>query len=129
MAAAKTRAAAAKKPPLNVLSKEALLAADDLEQLTIDVPEWKGAVTLRQIKRQEVVDCQKAATSDGKLDEDLLQLYQLASSMVEPSFTREEITALGEKNASVVGSLIAQMLVLQGGGADSLKEFNKSLLD
>lgn len=127
MAAAKSGAAA--KKPLAPLSKEALLAAEDLEQATVEIPEWGGSVTLRQITRQEAVDAEQAAQVNGKTDENLLLLYQLAASMVEPAFTREEITALGEKNANVVGTLCTRMIVLQGGGANSLAEFDKSLLD
>ena len=87
-----------------------------------------GGLTLKTSSFQPLKEL-PLATVAGEVDEDLLQLYQLSAAMIDPSFTREEITALGEKNATVVGTLIAQMLVLQGGGADSLKEFNKSLLD
>lgn len=124
-----TKAAAAKKPPLAVLSKEAILAAEDLETLEVEIPEWEGKVVLRQISRQEQVDAEKAATVDGEIRGELLNLYQLSFAMAEPKFTIEEIGALGEKNASVIALLVTRMLTLQGGGKDALAAFEKSILD
>lgn len=127
MTAAKGKAAA-KKPPLAVLSKEALLASEDLDRFEVEIPEWGGKVILRQISRQEQVDCERKATVRDEIDQAMLQLYQVSCAMVEPKFSFDEIGALGEKNASVVAILVQQMLVLQGGGREALAAFNKSIL-
>lgn len=128
MAAAKT-GATAKAKQLPVGTKEGILAADDLQHQTVDVPEWGCSVVLRQLKRIEIVDAEREATVGDEIDWPRCSLYKLASALVEPTFDFEEIMALNQKNASVVGKLITFQDVLQGGGANSLKEFEKSLLD
>ena len=122
------KAAAAKKTqPLAVLSKEALLAAEDLEQMSVEIPEWGGSIVLRQLRRSEQVDAENAAIVDDEIDVNLLQLHTLGHAMVEPAFTPAEITALGEKNASVIGFVVTCQNVLQVGGKKSLVDFLKSI--
>lgn len=122
-----TKATAAKKQPLAVLSKEELLARSDLDEVSVEFPEWGGSVVIRQLRRSEQYQAENAATIDDEIDQSLLELHTLAFALVQPSFTPDEITALGEKNGTLVGSLVTFQNVLQLGGKKSLEDFIKSL--
>lgn len=119
--------AAKTKAPLAVLSKEELLAREDLEEMSVEFPEWGGSLVIRQLRRSEQYQAETAATVGGEIDESLLELHTLAFALVEPSFSPAEITALGEKNGTLVGALVTFQSVLQNGGKKSLEDFIKSL--
>lgn len=119
--------AAKTKAPLAVLSKEELLARNDLEEMQVEFPEWGGSLVIRQLRRSEQYQAENAATIDDEIDQSLLELHTLAFALVEPSFTPAEITALGEKNGTLVGSLVTFQNILQVGGKKSLADFIKSL--
>lgn len=126
--AAATGKEAAKKPPLAVLTLDDILAADDLEECEVEVAEWGGKVVLRQLTRQQQVDCEKRATVNGEIDAPLLQLYQLSAALAKPEISFDKITALATKNSAVVGLLVSRVILLQGGGKEGLLAFEKSLL-
>jgi hypothetical protein len=89
-----------------ILSKEQILAADDLPRETVAVPEWGGDV---------IVQVMSAAVSEAvfnaaKGDNANFAIIMLASSLVDESgkllFTVDDIAAMKAKNSKVLTELV-----------------------
>jgi len=89
-----------------VLSKGAILAADDVKLKTVDVPEWGGAVYMRVISGADR-DKFEQAYSDKELG--MFRVRFLAASICDENgsrlFSDEEIDELGRKSSIVINRL------------------------
>ena len=91
------------------LSKEQILAADDLGLLEVPVPEWGGSVHIRVMsvgERDSYENEWMANKSTGvpNFRSKFLQRV-LCPDKGELLFTKEEVDALAKKSARVVGTL------------------------
>jgi len=91
------------------LSKEQILAADDLGLLEVPVPEWGGSVYIRVMsvgERDSYENEWMANKSTGVTNfrSKFLQRV-LCNDKGELLFTKEEVDALAKKSARVVGTL------------------------
>jgi hypothetical protein len=91
------------------LSKEQILAADDLGLLEVPVPEWGGSVYIRVMsvgERDSYENEWMANKSTGvpNFRSKFLQRV-LCNDKGELLFTKEEVDALAKKSARVVGTL------------------------
>lgn len=73
-----------------VLSREALLAADNLKTETVEVPEWGGSVVVRELPLGVYQDCRKLAEVAGATDADRLSIYLIIAGVVEPELKPED---------------------------------------
>ncbi len=124
MTAAKT--GASKKAAPVILSSEAIFEADDLESVTVEIPEWKGAVKIRELTRQEVLDARANAESDGDISEEEYDLYLIVAALVEPNLAIDDISRLRKKNARAVQRLAIAVGQLVNGGESAVDGAIKS---
>lgn len=91
-----------------ILSKAAILAADDKKTITMDVPEWGGSVVIRVMSGTER-DRFEAEFVNGNKSVDMVRAKLVAKCLCDERgdrlFTEQEIPSLGEKSAAVLDRL------------------------
>ena len=102
-----------------VLSKKAILEAVDLNQQTIEVPEWGGTVIIRELTGRE-----RDAFEEGSLDRNKnvtmnnIRARLVAMSAIDTEgnrlFTNADAHALGEKSATALHRCIEASASLSG---------------
>ena len=102
------------------LSKEAILAADDLTTKEVDVPEWGGTVRIRELTGRE-----RDAFEEGSLDKKTrdvkmtnMRARLVAMSAIDDSgdrlFTAAEADELGKKSATALNRCFEGSCALSG---------------
>lgn len=116
-----------------LLTKEQILAADDLPRETVAVPEWGGEVIVRTMSGWERAEyeqgCLDAAGADEKKNRRSMLVHLCARTICsadgQPLFTTEEVEALGGKSAGALYRVFKVALKLNGIGKDDVKELAK----
>lgn len=99
----------------NMLTKEAILTADDLPREKVNVPQWGGDVWVRALTAQEATEFGLAITEDGK-DNSNCQAELAVKTIVNEEgvrlFNDGDAIALGNKSRIAVNTVfeIAQRL-------------------
>lgn len=111
---------------LNMLSRDAILKAQDLRLKTTEVPEWGGAVFLRCPSAEEMDDWDNSITTrtvvDGKMKvtEDFrnhkarLVVKCLVDKDGERMFTDADAKQLGRKCTTAIDRLYDEVMTLAG---------------
>ncbi len=94
-------ASASPKPRVS-LTREQVLAADDLRTEWVDVPEWGGALKVRGLSVAEVNHIVNLSTRKGKLETMQSALFTFVRGVVEPHFDDADIDDLKKKSAVVL---------------------------
>ncbi|SEJ31589.1 hypothetical protein SAMN04244572_03514 [Azotobacter beijerinckii] len=105
-----------------MLTREQILAAADLPQKVIDVPEWGGEVTItglsvrgraEYIAEMSVLSHQEGGAVRGMAN---VQLRLIAMSITDPAgtplFTPDDVEALAGKSPEVIGRLADEATLL-----------------
>ena len=92
-----------------LLSKAAILAANDLPSKDVDVPEWGGTVRIRSMTatdRDAFEIAQLEAQRDGRAAPDNIRARYVAACVIgedgQPLFDESEVTKLGNKSAKAL---------------------------
>lgn len=113
-----------------MLSKEQILAADDMETVTVDVPEWGGEVIISMMSgsgRDEYEQSLFKFQPDGTAKPDYTnsRAKLLAVCLVDENgnrlFSAKEIEILGKKNSKVLDRLYAVADQLNAVSVDGVK--------
>lgn len=106
-----------------MLTREQILAADDLPRQEVQVKEWGGSVFVRGLNAGEAIRFQVE-------DEDI-QVKLIALATIDEAgnqlFTIEDVAALKKKSPHAVGRLFKAILKLNAMGLDNQKELEKNL--
>lgn len=112
-----------------ILTKDAILAADDLPKERVSVPEWGGDVYVRTMTGTDR-DAFEASLigKDGRLENVRARLVSLTicSESGDRLFTDDEISALGNKSAKALDRLFAVSQRLNGIGAEQVEAAKKT---
>ncbi|TXH06679.1 MAG: hypothetical protein E6R09_01095 [Rhodocyclaceae bacterium] len=109
---------------MNILSKEAILAADDLPREQVTVPEWGGDVLVRTMTGTDR-DAFEAGLigKDGRMENVRARLVSL--TLCDHSgallFSDSEVSALGKKSARALDRVFNVAQRLNGIGADQVE--------
>lgn len=109
-----------------LLSREAILSAQDLKSEDVPVPEWGGTVRVRVMTGTER-DALSAAVigNDNKPDMSQWRLRLAAACIVgedgSPMFAQDEIAQLGSKSAVALERVIRAAERLNAGGEEAIK--------
>jgi hypothetical protein len=113
---------------MNILSKDAILAADDLPRETVSVPEWGGEVLVRTMSGTDR-DAFEASLleKDGRMENVRARLVAL--TLCDPQgdrlFDDSEIAALGRKSARALDRVFAVAQRLNGIGVEQVDAAKK----
>lgn len=94
----------AKKSPA-ILTVDQIIEADDLLETVVEVPEWGGAVKMKQITRSTWNGLVDGAIKGDEFDAELFDLNLLIATITEPKLTPDRAEQLRKKNAGVVRRL------------------------
>ena len=112
---------------MTLLTKSAILAANDLKTQDVDVPEWGGAVRVRAFSGRErdafEASMVRGDGKDRKVDLTNMRARLVALSVVDEAgqrvFTDEEVDLLGAKSGAALDRVFAVAQELNGlSGAD-----------
>jgi hypothetical protein len=97
-----------------VLTLEQITEAPDLGDRLVAVPEWGGSVRVRGLTLEETRSIQTQAMQGGELDEQKAILLTVATGMVEPAVSVEDVYRLNRKRAGTVLRLAVAVNTLTG---------------
>jgi hypothetical protein len=102
---------------VSLLSREAILGAQDLPTKDVPVPEWGGTVRIRSLTakdRDAIETAVYAAHKNGRhAPENVRALYAAGCIIDEkgtPLFTVEDVEALGQKSATALNRIYEAVL-------------------
>ena len=113
---------------MNILSKDAILDADDLPRETVSVPEWGGEVLVRTMSGTDR-DAFEASLleKDGRMENVRARLVAL--TLCDPQgdrlFDDSEIAALGRKSARALDRVFSVAQRLNGIGVEQVDDAKK----
>ncbi|XBQ15800.1 MAG: hypothetical protein ABL308_12685 [Oceanicaulis sp.] len=106
-----------------LLSAAEILAAEDLKTEDVDVPEWGGAIRLREWSG---VDMLAYETEAEQADGSRALAVAISMSAIDEAgsrlFTADDVEALAKKNGKVLIRLMAKIRALNLAGEDGAKE-------
>lgn len=97
-----------------LLTLEHILAASDLEQREVEVPEWGGSVRVKGMSKRDQQALRRAATVGGVMDPDRLELLLLVHGLAEPALTVEQAEQLAGKSAAGFDRVLKEIMALNG---------------
>lgn len=115
--------------PLAMLSVEQIMAAPDLRERVVSVPEWGGSVRVRGFTKGRQQALRHQATVKGVIDSDRLELLMFVHGVVEPVFTADHAQALTEKSAGAVEAVLKAILEVSGMTPEARQDAERSFRD
>jgi hypothetical protein len=118
--------------PIRILTAEDIWAAKDIEERTVDVPQWGGAVRIKTFsKRQATALTQRSQRRDPRTgqidtDNDLLEALIFTEGIIDPELTVEDYERLQDKSAAAVGLILKAIMDASGLTDLAVKEATKS---
>src|SRR4051812_24435973 len=115
-----------------ILTAEDIWGAKDIEERTVEIPQWGGAVRIRTLTKKQADDMQARATSTDRhtkqpvVDNDTLVALLFVESMIEPRLTLEDFERLRERSAVAVALLQREILAASGLSQLAISEAAKS---
>lgn len=117
---------------MTLLTKDAILAAKDLQVVDVDVPEWGGKVQLRPMTagEREVFEQEIVSNMNSKNRPNNIRAFLVHLSLVDEQgnllFTKEEVDALGKKSAVVLNRLALKCQEINGMTTKEVEELEKN---
>lgn len=121
-----------------LLTREAILEADDLDYEDVPVPEWGGTVRVKGLTGVErdryestLVEFRKDGSREMRLANARARLVALAvvDAGGKPVFGREDVKALGNKSAAALERVFAVAKRLAGLTDEDVEELTEDLDD
>jgi hypothetical protein len=116
---------------MNILTKDAILNADDLQTETVSVPEWGGEVIVKTLTGMERDEFENSILGDTeKPDITNVRAKAVALSVVDQSgdrlFSPEDVLKLGKKNGRALDRIFAVVQRLNGLRKKDMEELIKN---
>jgi hypothetical protein len=108
-----------------ILSVEDILTAPDIQEQTVEVPEWGGAVRISSFTKQRQMQLRSQAMTGDELDSERMELLMFIEGVIEPKFSVEHIELLKGKSASAMDRVLQAILALGGLTPEAQAEMEK----
>lgn len=102
--------------PVKYLSADAILAAPDIAEEDVYVPEWQGHVKVKGLTVHDLNEANRLATVAGEVDAEKITCMVVVFGCVKPTFTPEDAGRLARKSAAVMNRLGGAIFRLSGVG-------------
>jgi hypothetical protein len=97
-----------------MLSVEEILAAPDIQEKVVEVPEWGGAVKIKSFTKARQIQLRSEAVVNGEVDSERMELLMFIEGVVEPKFTTQHLDLLKNKAATAMDRVLGAILELGG---------------
>lgn len=120
---------------LRILSRDEIWAAQDIEERTVPVPQWGGAVRIRTLSQKQSGDLRRRATRtnmvtrQAEIDNDLLEALLFTEGVVEPEFTMADYGRLQDKSMAAMSAILRAIMDASGLTDGAVKDATKSVTD
>ena len=119
---------------MTLLTKSAILAADDLKNEDVDVPEWGGTVRVRAFSGRErdafEASLVRGDGKDRKVDLTNMRARLVALTVVDESgqtvFTHDDVDLLGAKSGAALDRVFSVAQKLNGLSGADVEELTKN---
>src|SRR5262245_51995035 len=117
---------------VHILTADEIWAAKDLEERTVMVPDWGGAVRIKTFSKRLADSMRKRATTTDRftkqdtINNEMLEALLFVEGVVEPKLTLEDYERLLEKSAANVGIVLRAILDASGLSQLATTEATKS---
>lgn len=119
---------------MTLLSKSAILAADDLKTEDVEVPEWGGTVRVRAFSGRERDEFEASLVrgdgKDRKVDLTNMRARLVALTVVDETgqklFTHDDVDLLGAKSGAALDRVFAVAQKLNGLSGADVEELTKN---
>jgi len=99
---------------MKVLTRDAILGAEDLKRERVEVPEWGGAVFVQELTGQDRDEWESSIVSiqgtEAKIDSRNLRAKLVSLCVVDEDgkrlFTTKDVQALGRKSAAALDRIV-----------------------
>lgn len=101
----------------HIVSADEVIAAADLGEDFVDVPEWGGdgaQIKIRGLSVRAMNDANRNATVNGELDSEKVTTAVLVAGVSEPQFTPDQAGQLADKSFAVVNRVVKAIYALSG---------------
>lgn len=117
--------------PPHILSAAEIFAAQDIEERTVPVPQWNGAVRIRTFSKKQADEMRKRATRKDRFgkeytDNDLLEALLFTEGVIEPEFEVDDYEKLQEKSAVAISVILKAIMDASGLSDLAVSEAQKS---
>jgi hypothetical protein len=118
---------------VHILTAEEIWAAKDIEERTVEIVQWGGAVRIRTFSKRQADAMRKRATHQDRftkqdvVDNDMLEALLFVEGVVEPVFTLEDYDRLQEKSAVAVSLILRAIMDASGLSQLAVTEATKSI--
>jgi hypothetical protein len=118
--------------PPHILSAAEIFAAQDIEERTVDVPQWGGAVRIRTFSKRQAAEMTKRATQKDRhtgkesVDKDILEALLFTEGIIEPKFEVADYEQLQDKSAVAISTVLKAIMDASGLSDSAVSEAGKS---
>jgi hypothetical protein len=117
---------------MKILTAEDIWAAKDIEERTVPVPQWGGAVRIRTLSQKQSAELRRKATrinpqtKQSELDNEALEELLFIEGVVEPKFSITDYGKLGDKSMAAMTTVLKAIMEASGFSSESVNEATKS---
>jgi len=117
---------------MKILTADEIWAAKDIEERTVPVPQWGGAVRIRTLSQKQSAELRRKAqrinpaTKQSELDNEALEQLLFIEGVVEPKFSITDYGRLSEKSMSAMTTVLRAIMDASGFSSESVSEATKS---
>jgi hypothetical protein len=117
--------------PPRILTKDDIWAAKDIEERTVNVPPWGGAVRIRTFSKLQADDMRKRAMVKDRFGKEVtspdnLEALLFCEGVIEPHFDVEEYGEIEKKSAVAVALILRAIMDASGLTDLAVSEADKS---
>lgn len=108
------------------LSRESILNVDDLRREEMEIPEWKGVITVRSLRGSERDRWARDVLDERGKPKENLNAMLIYYGCEEPKFEKEDIEILQQKSVAVTERIVRKIMELSGISLESVDEIRKN---
>ena len=107
-------AGATEASELRMLTTADILAADDVPEEVVHVPEWSGCVRIRAFTKGAEQRLRSEAGGTANFDMDRFEMLLFIEGVIEPKFSVDQMDALKAKNNRPFDFVVSRVMELSG---------------
>jgi hypothetical protein len=116
----------------HILTADEIWAAKDIEERTVDIPQWGGSVRIRTFSKEQADVMRKRATSQDRItkqdvvDNEMLEALLFVEGVIEPHFSLDDYEKIQKKSAVAVSLVLRAIMDASGLSQLAVTEATKS---